>query len=95
MASGSDVAVCNDDQQNEYVFYQLSSGTVARGLVNPVGTSYESFSMMQGATRGSKLAATYFEGGPLYMFQNDSSTSQIWILDVSANGATIANGFVG
>ena len=33
VASGSAIAVCNDEEQSEYVHFQLANGTIVRGLV--------------------------------------------------------------
>ena len=41
MAIGSDIAVCNDELQTEYIYYQGDSGIVTRGIVNPSSTTYE------------------------------------------------------
>lgn len=35
IAIGSDIAVCNDDSQSEYVHYQMPGGLLTRGIVNP------------------------------------------------------------
>ena len=44
---------------------------------------------MGGATVGGKLAAAYFDGGSLLMFQNRSSGSTMWVSDVSRYGTPI------
>ena len=38
---GSDIAVCNDASQTEYVYYQLSGGLVTRGIINPSTSTFE------------------------------------------------------
>jgi hypothetical protein len=42
IAIGSDIAVCGDESQTEYVYYQMQGGVVTRGLVNPSSKDYES-----------------------------------------------------
>jgi hypothetical protein len=41
IAIGSDIAVCNDASQTEYIYYQLSGGLVTRGIVNPSSSDFE------------------------------------------------------
>ena len=91
MARGSDIAVCNDNDQTEYIFYQLDGGMVTRGIVNPSWKYYEVYDNMQGATVGSKLAAAYVNQGALFMFQNSSSDSTMWVSDVNRNGISLQN----
>lgn len=88
---GSDIAACNDDENTEYVIYQVQGGLIVRGLVEPYGASYESFSTMQGGTIGTRLAAEFVEGGALLIFQNTSSKSTMWASDVSRSGELISN----
>ena len=33
ISSGTPIAVCNDEQLSEYVHFQLTNGTIVRGLV--------------------------------------------------------------
>lgn len=83
--------MCNDGQDTEYVFYQLDGGLITRGVVNPSKLAYQTFSKMQGATVGSKLAASYVEDGAMIVFQNRSSDSTMWASDVSRDGVSIFN----
>lgn len=89
--TGSDIAACNDDQQSEYVFYQLSSGLITRGRVDPSGSSFEEFDNVQGGSSGTKLAAAFVEGGALLVFQNSSSSSTMWVSDISRTLVNISN----
>ena len=89
VAEGSDIAVISDGQDTEYVFFQLDGGLITRGVTNPYKLIYQTFSKMQGATVGTKLAAAYVEDGAMIMFQNSSSESTMWAVDVSRDGFPI------
>lgn len=89
MAEGSDIAVTNDGQDTEYVFWQLDGGLITRGVTNPFKLLYQAFSNMQSAAVGSKLAAAYVEDGAMIMFQNRTSESTMWAVDVSRDGYQI------
>lgn len=91
MAAGSDVAVCSDDADTNYVFYQLPGGLITRGVTNPSKVIYQAFSNIQGATVGSKLAAAYVEDGSMVLFQNKTSDSTMWAVDLSRDGYPIFN----
>lgn len=41
MVAGSDIAVCNDESQTEYIHYQMEGGLITRGLLNPSWSEYE------------------------------------------------------
>lgn len=89
--AGSDITVCNDDQNSEYVMFQVEGGMIVRGLVEPYGSSYEGFIDLQPGAEATKLAASYVNNGALLVFQNSSSPSTMWATDISRFGATIMN----
>ncbi len=89
MASGSDIALCDDPFSSEYVFYQLDNDDITRGITDPTEDYFESFDTFGSATTGTKLAASWAESGAMIAFQNGSSASTMWAQDVSRDGATI------
>ncbi|KAK3113558.1 hypothetical protein LTR53_009043 [Teratosphaeriaceae sp. CCFEE 6253] len=91
IASGTPIAVCNDEQQSEYVHFQLQNGTIVRGLVDPSGSYFEQYDLLQPATSNSKLASTFVDGGALLLFQNDTSASTMWVADTSRTLVSILN----
>ncbi|KAK0893634.1 hypothetical protein LTR57_023885 [Friedmanniomyces endolithicus] len=91
IASGTALAACNDDSQSEYIHFQLTNGTIMRGLVDPSGSVFEQYNLLQTATTNSKLAATYVDGGALLMFQNDTNASTMWLADTSQRMVSILN----
>ncbi|KAK1075132.1 hypothetical protein LTR74_000538 [Friedmanniomyces endolithicus] len=91
IASGTALAACNDDSQSEYIHFQLTNGTIMRGMVDPSGSVFEQYNLLQTATTNSKLAATYVDGGALLMFQNDTNASTMWLADTSQRMVLILN----
>ena len=107
--SGTPIAVCNDEQLSEYVHFQLSNGTIVRGLVwpssrieiddmltrsfqvDPSGSDFEQYDLLQPATGSSKLSSTFAEGGSLLLFQNDTSASTMWVSATSRTMVSILN----
>lgn len=97
MAEGSDIAVCDDGQDTEYVFYQLEGGLLTRGVVRPAGVNFETIENVrgtQGATMRSKLAASYVDGGSLLMYQRQSDDSEVWTVGTSRDGLPISSGVI-
>ena len=46
---------------------------------------------MQPATKSSKLASSFMDGGALLLFQNDTSASTMWMSDTSRTMVSISN----
>jgi len=59
--------------------------------VDPSGSVFEQYNLLQTATTNSKLAATYVDGGALLMFQNDTNASTMWLADTSQRMVSILN----
>jgi len=59
--------------------------------VDPSGSVFEQYNLLQTATTNSKLAATYVDGGAMLMFQNDTNTSSMWLVDTSQRMVSILN----
>jgi hypothetical protein len=96
IASGSDIAVCNDNEASEYVFYQTSAGgMIVRGIVPPTGVTWVDIGYVQDRSSGTKLAASFVDDGgndgALLIFQNSSKTSTIWVNDLSRSNMSISN----
>ncbi|KAK3705999.1 hypothetical protein LTR37_012993 [Vermiconidia calcicola] len=94
MVAGSDIAVCNDESQTEYIHYQMEGGLITRGLLNPSWSEYEVFQTMGGAAENSKLAAAFVDGGAMLLYQNRTSDNSIQIDNRSRYGTTVASGAV-
>ncbi|KAK3691587.1 hypothetical protein LTR37_018542 [Vermiconidia calcicola] len=94
MVAGSDIAVCNDESQTEYIHYQIEGGLITRGLLEPDGSDYEGFQTMRGAAEGSKLAASFVDGGAMLLYQNRTSDNSIQIDNRSRYGTTVSSGAV-
>ena len=86
---GSDIAVCDDDNNNEYVFWQTDSGEIKRGMVDPYLTKYEHYDTMPdtvSTSNGSRFAASYVQGSSFLLYQKALSHSTVSTVGLSREG---------
>lgn len=92
IATGSDIAACNDDAGTDYIFYQVPSDTITRALSYTAEMSdFKSITALSG---DSKLATAYVSNstsaGAMLLYQDTTNASSISYLQVSRTGAELA-----
>ncbi|KAF2723970.1 hypothetical protein K431DRAFT_344470 [Polychaeton citri CBS 116435] len=88
---GSAVAVCNDESHTEYIFWQEQSGNIIRAIVDPSSIGWTQYDSLVQITEDSHFAASYIEGGSMYMFQNSTNASTVFVSDINRSNVTISN----
>lgn len=86
IGSGTAITVTADDAKEEYVFFQSSNGTVTRGAIDATLSQFGTFSDLGSAISGGSLASAYFDGGTVYMFQNSTDDTTIWLSNWDLDG---------
>lgn len=85
IGSGTAITVTAEGSA-EYVFFQSSNGTVSRGAFSATSSGSGKFDNVGDAISGARLASAYFEGGTVYMFQNSTEDTTIWLSNWNVDG---------
>ena len=87
------VAVCNDGQFSEYLFYQASNDWLQGWEASPqsVGGTIHDFLNIAEATNDTRLASAYYGNGTLTLFRNATDASSIMAMARSRSGSNLFN----